>query len=124
VEDFEMIPLVKKDPPTELEHIKRAIRNLNQFTVPNMDASGRHSTYRENFFVQCDASLIALYDKQAEQWFIRQDPLPRSMEFTRALVLSALGDTKAIEVNYKYLKNVQRYGYVELVRKRLNIEEK
>lgn len=119
-----MIRIMVKELPTDLEHFKRAIRNLNQFTLPNIDASGRHSAFRPNFFIQCSASLVALYDKEAEQWFIRELPLPSTMEWTRELVLSALDGIKVIVVNYKYLKNVQRYGYVELVRKRLNIEEK
>ena len=119
-----MIPIVSKELPANLEHFKRAIRNLNQFTVPNIDASGRHSQFRPIFFVQCDASLVAIYDKQAEQWFIRELPLTPNLTWTRELVLSALDGIKTIDVNIKYLDNVHRYGYVELVRKRLNIEEK
>lgn len=117
-----MIPITEKKFPEPTDALKQAVRDRTQFTVPDIDVSGRWSTYqRKIFFVQCGGSLIALYDREAEQWFIRELPLPTSMEWTREFVLIALDGAKVIEQSSKELKNVQRYGYLELVRKRLNV---
>ena len=117
-----MIPVLKRPKPENTDAVEQAIRDRIQFTVVGTDISGRHSAYRKHcFFVQCNASLIAIYDMDVEQWFMRHDVVTEDAVWTCGLVSIALKDIKVIEVTHKELKNVQRYGYRDMVRKRLNV---
>lgn len=119
-----MISVLKKDPPADLRYTRQAIRDRTQFTVPDVDTSGRHSVHRKNYFVQHGGVLVALYDKDAEQWFIDATQHELGKAWTAQLVLDAIGKENVIDVPHKQLVAIQRNGYVSVVRKRLNIKEK
>lgn len=110
----------------DLELTMQAIRDRTQFAVPIMDTSGRHSGFKRNYFVQHGGVLVALYDKDAEQWFIdaTQHQHQLGKAWAAQLVLDAVGKDNTIDVPHRQLLAIQRNGFVEAVRKRLNIEEK
>jgi hypothetical protein len=117
-----MIPVVKKEPPADLEPFKEAIRSRMAFTIPDVDASGRYSVYRRaSFFVQYAGKLVALYDPDAERWFVCSRNNELGYLWAAQLVLDAVGADNCLIVDIKRLRAIQRNGFLSVVRSRLNV---
>jgi hypothetical protein len=116
-----MIPVVKKEPPVMTEELKAAIRNRMAFSTPNGNGSGFWSAYKpRKFCCQVDGSLVAVYDCEAEHWFMVDEHTGNTAWF-RTILRDALEGIEITMVPRKQLKNIHRLGFVGVVRSRLNV---
>lgn len=117
-----MIPIVKRELPEITPAMLDAIRTRTSFSVPNIDASGFHSTYNNNsYLVQHAGVLLANYDKEADLWFVVNEPLKGHKEWVREIIKQALGDVAIAEMSLKEINHIRKHGYVSAVRKRMGI---
>lgn len=115
-----MIPVLNKEPEVT-EAILAAIRSRTKFVTAGANISGFHSAYTHAYLIQASGALIAAYDKFSEQWFIRNDGYELVQLTAKQMLVDALGAENLIAVPFQQLRQIQKQGFVAVVRKRLNV---
>lgn len=110
-----------KDLPRMTPELHEAIRNRMAFSTPGHNGSGFWSAHKpRKFCCQVDGSLVAVYDCEAEHWFMINETISSARWFTN-MIVAALEEIEITMVPRKQLKNIHRFGFVEVVRSRLNV---
>lgn len=115
--------IVVKPEPELTPALEEAIRNHMAFNTVGHNGSGFWSVHKPHkFCCQVDGSLIAIYDTEAEHWFIIETTIASAGWFL-SMLEAALKGVEITRLPRKQLRNIYRFGYVEVVRNRLNIEK-